>query len=168
MQGFNSITPGELNGNIFRMIGDQWMLIGAGSVEKHNMMTASWGAAGILWNKPVAVIFIRPSRFTYQFIEKDGMFTLNFFGESRRDTLNFCGSRSGRDVNKTRECGLTPLVTESGAVGFAEAELVMECKKIYFNDLVPGNFIDPSIEKNYNGKDYHRMYIAEILRVHIK
>jgi len=168
MQGFNTIAPGEINGNIFRMIGEQWMLIGAGTIEKHNMMTASWGAAGILWSKPVAVIFVRPSRFTYQFLENGELFSLSFLDESRRDTLNFCGSRSGRDVNKTQECGLTPLALDSGSVGFAEAELIIECRKIYFNDLVPGNFLDPSIEKNYNGQDYHRMYIAEILRAYVK
>jgi len=168
MQGFQPIEPGEINGNIFRMIGDQWMLIGAGTVEKHNMMTASWGAAGVLWSRPVAVIFVRPSRFTYHFLENGRLFTLSFFDNSRRDILNFCGSRSGRDVNKTEECGLTPVSADSGSVAFAEAELIVECKKLYFDDLLPENFLEPSIEKNYNGRDYHRMYIAEILRVYVK
>lgn len=168
MQGFKTIAPGEMDGNIFRLIGDQWMLIGAGTVEKHNMMTASWGAGGILWSKPVAIIFVRPSRFTYNFIENGEYFTLCFFDESRRDILNFCGSRSGRDVNKTAECGLTPLAAGNGSVCFAEAEIIIECRKIYFDDILPQNFLDPSIERNYNGKDYHRMYIAEILHVHVR
>ena len=60
--------------------------------------------------------------------------------------------------------GLTPLETETGAVYFAQARLVLECRKIYIHDLDPANFLDPSIHEEYPEKDYHRLYLGEVVR----
>jgi len=161
---FEIYEPEELNDNPFKLIGKDWMLITAGSPDKFNTMTASWGGLGVLWNKKVCFIFVRPSRYTYGFLEESDTFTLSFFEEKYREALSFCGSKSGRDVDKVTATGLTPIASESGSIYFEEARLVMECKKIYYQDIVLANFLDSeNIEKCYNGQDYHRVYVGEIL-----
>jgi flavin reductase (DIM6/NTAB) family NADH-FMN oxidoreductase RutF len=160
---FKKIHPETLPDNVFNLIDNEWMLITAGKLNNFNMMTASWGGLGVLWNKPVAFIFVRPQRYTRQFLEENNDFTLTFFDEQYRKALSICGSKSGRDINKVKETGLNPLQTSNGNVFFAEARLMIECKKLYHSDLDPANF--HSIEtrdKNYPSKDYHRMYIGEI------
>lgn len=158
------VKPEELTDNVFRLIGSDWMLITAGSPESYNTMTASWGGFGVLWNKNVCFCVIRPTRYTYEFAEKADSFTLSFFGEEYKKALEFCGTKSGRDVDKAAETGLTPIPGSlPETTCFAEARLVIECKKIYFQDLDPTKFLDPDIEKNYPQKDYHRMYIGEIV-----
>lgn len=164
MSRFKEISPLEIPGNAIELIGKQWMLITAGTPETFNMMTASWGGLGELWFKPVVFSFIRPQRYTYELIEKSEVYTLSFFSEEHKAKLNFCGSKSGRDVNKTEECGLTPVDAENGSVFFNEARLVLECRKLYFQDMDPVNFLDESISKNYPKEDYHRMYVGEITR----
>lgn len=164
---FNEIKPQKLQGNIFDMIGRQWMLITAGIPGDFNTMTASWGGAGILWGKTVAISFIRPQRYTYQFMEKYNHYTLSFFGEEYREALNICGSRSGRDTDKVKETGLTP-VDIGDAVYFDEASVVFICRKLYAQDLTLDNFIDKEIARTYSVTDLHRTYIGEIERVLIK
>lgn len=164
MSAFVPIRPEDLSDNVFKLIGSDWMLITAGTRGLFNMMTASWGGLGVLWNKNIAICFIRPQRYTYDFMERSEHFTLSFFSEAYREALNLCGSKSGRQVNKAEATGLTAVVGETGAVYFAEARLVLECRKIYFQDLDPTHFLDPSIHKNYPARDYHRMYLGEIIR----
>ena len=160
---FKSINPDQIIDNTFEMIRDDWMLITAGSPENFNTMTASWGAFGELWHKKVCFCFVRPTRHTYGFMESADTFTLTFFDEKYRDALKFCGTKSGRDYDKVAETGLTPVVSDSGSVYFAEARLVLECRKIYFTDLDPTHFIDAGIHEEYPEKDYHRMYIGEVI-----
>jgi len=162
---FKQIPVRSFDENVVKLIGDEWMLLSAGDINNHNMMTASWGTIGVLWNKPVASIFVRPQRYTYEFVEKHEFFSLNFFAPEYKQALNFCGTKSGRDFNKSKETGLTPVESAHGAVYFAQARLVLVCKKIYFNDIQPQNFLDQSIAKNYPLNDYHRMYVAEIVQV---
>lgn len=158
------ISPYELNDNVFKTIGKDWMLVTAGNSEKYNTMTASWGSLGIMWNKPVAFTFIRPQRYTYEFIENGEYMTLSVFGEEYRDALKLCGSKSGRDIDKAKETGLTPVFSD-GAPYFEQARLVLICKKMYAQDLCEDCIIEPSVSKNYNGDDYHRMYVSEIVKV---
>lgn len=165
MKSFTEISPLELNESAFRIIGKEWMLITAGNLDKWNTMTASWGALGELWFKPVCFTFIRPQRYTREFVEKKPSFTLSFFDESQRDLLNFCGSHSGRDCDKAAKTGLTPFATDGGSVAFEEARLVFECRKLYFQDLDPAHFLVPEIAGSYPNEDYHRMYIGEVLSV---
>lgn len=165
---FIEIAPRHISENVFKLIGSDWMLITAGTIESLNTMTASWGGLGVLWNKNVSFCFVRPTRYTYQFMEKSESFTLSFFEEKYRYVLNFCGSKSGRDVNKISATGITPIEDISGSIYFNEARLVIICKKIYFQDLNPNNFLENDIDKNYPQKDYHRMYIGEIIKCLIK
>jgi len=157
------ITPEEIQDNAFKLIGAEWMLVTAGDTESFNMMTASWGGFGVLWNKNVCFIFIRPTRYTYGFIEKSNTYTLSFFDRKYKQVLNLCGTKSGRDCNKIKETGLSPAETKSGSIYFTEARLVIECRKVYYQDLEPANFLDPEIAVNYPEKDYHRMYVGEII-----
>jgi flavin reductase (DIM6/NTAB) family NADH-FMN oxidoreductase RutF len=161
---FKEIMPLEIKDNPIQLIGSEWMLITAGAPANFNTMTASWGSIGEIWFKPVCFCFVRPQRYTYEFMESGDAFTLCFFDASFKPKLNFCGSRSGRDTDKVAECGFTPAAAANGSVYFEEARLVLECRKLYFQDIDPANFLDDSIMKNYPKKDFHRMYIGEITR----
>ena len=162
---FEKIDPKALDQNVFSLIGDQWMLITAGTEDKCNTMTASWGGLGVLWGKPVATVYIRPQRYTLEFVEREDTFTLCFFGEEYRKALALCGSKSGRDMDKVKECGFT-VATAEGAPYFEEADLVLVCKKSYWQDMDPTHFLDREIDsKWYPEKDYHRIFIGEILEV---
>lgn len=166
MSDFIKINPQELADNPFKLIGSDWGLVTSGTQEKLNTMTISWGGVGILWNKPVAYTFIRPQRYTYEFLEKNDMFTISFFDEEYRGALRICGSKSGRDIDKTAETGLTPAFSESGAPYFKQARLVLVCKKLYAQDLNKESVIDAqTVLKNYGEDDWHRMYVSEIVEV---
>ncbi|MNC25099.1 Flavoredoxin [compost metagenome] len=124
-------------------------------------MTASWGGLGVLWDKNIAICFVRPTRYTYEFLEASDGFTLSFFTEEYRDALEICGASSGRDTDKVEAAGLTVADHAQGLVSFQEARLVLECRKLYYQDLNPQHFLDPSVHEMYHN-DYHRMYIGEI------
>ena len=158
-----SVDVYQVPDNPFKAIADDWMLVTAGDMKSFNTMTASWGSMGELWHKKICVCFVRPNRHTYNFMEKADDFTLTFFEEKYRDGLKLCGTKSGRDIDKMGGIGLTPVTSKSGSIYFEEARLVFECKKIYTHDLDPARFIDPKIEHEYPNKDYHRMYIGEII-----
>jgi len=106
---WNRISPKELADNPFRLIGDDWTLITAGTPAKWNTMTASWGGLGVLWGRPVSFIFVRPTRHTYGFLEEASRYTLSFFDEKYRSALNHCGKVSGREHDKAAETGLEPI-----------------------------------------------------------
>lgn len=161
---FKEIKAELISDNPFKLIGSDWMLITAGTIDNYNTMTASWGGLGVLWHKKIAFCVIKSQRYTRQFMEKNNIYTLSFFENKYKKALTFCGTHSGKDVNKAEEAGITPLETPSGAVSFTEARLILECKKIYYQDINPDNFLDPAIDKNYPDKDYHRMYVGEIIK----
>ncbi|MEI6123878.1 MAG: flavin reductase [Bacteroidota bacterium] len=165
---FQKINPKQLNFNVFKILDDDWMLVTAGTPTHCNTMTASWGGFGILWNKPVAFVFIRPQRYTYLFAEKYPGLTLSFFDEHHRETLNYCGAQTGKDVDKIAHCGLTPFQTESGSVAFQQARLIFDCKKLYFQDINPAHAVDINFAKIYPHNDYHRMYVCEITQCYEK
>lgn len=165
IRNFTKVNPFELKENIFDMLQDEWMLITAGDKNSFNTMTAAWGGFGILWRKPIAIIYIRPQRYTFEFTERHDDFTLSFFGHgNQRKALSFCGSKSGRDYDKVKETGLTPAETFNNCIAFQEARLIFDCKKLYADDIRPELFKDFELEKSiYPAKDYHRFYIAEIM-----
>jgi flavin reductase (DIM6/NTAB) family NADH-FMN oxidoreductase RutF len=159
-----AVKPADIRDNVFKLIGDDWMLVSAGTMKKWNTMTASWGGLGVLWNKPVAFAFVRPTRHTYGFIEGADRFTLSFFAEQYRKALTFCGTKSGRDCDKAKETGLAPFAPVPGAVSFEQARLILVCRKLYTTDIDPGRFLDPGLDCNYPKKDYHRLYVGAIQR----
>ncbi len=166
MQQFKAIKPTEITDNVFKLLDKDWMLVTAGTLEDFNTMTASWGHLGILWNLPIAIAYIRPQRYTYGFANRFEDYTLSFFTETYRPALKICGTKSGRDCDKVAEAGLTPRQTERGNVTFEEARLVLECRKIYQDNLKKENFLIPEIAtKNYPKEDFHRFYMGEIIQV---
>jgi flavin reductase (DIM6/NTAB) family NADH-FMN oxidoreductase RutF len=159
----------ELRGSPSSRIGEDWMLITAGNTQENwNTMTASWGGLGVLWGRDVAFMFIRPTRHTYRFANGNALFTLSFFDKSYHEVLNFCGTHSGRDTDKAARTGLSPIIFKDGAISFKEASEIILCRKLYTHDFDPAEFLDPSIEKVYPEKDYHRMFIGEILGLKVK
>lgn len=157
----------DLTENFFESISKEWMLVTAGTPEHFNTMTASWGGIGFLWNKPVAFVFIRPERYTYEFAEKNEYLTLSFLGDENRQIYNICGSKSGRDTDKVQETGLKPLPTPDGNITFEQSRLTLECRKLYSRMLEPESFIDKQpLEKWYSENNgMHKMYIVEIVNV---
>jgi flavin reductase (DIM6/NTAB) family NADH-FMN oxidoreductase RutF len=162
---WREIRPEDLDDNVFELAGKQWMLVSAGRPGAFNTMTASWGCFGVLWQKPVAVCFVRPTRHTFGFINKAEHYTLSVLPEDWRKALEVCGSRSGRDTDKIAVTGLLPVDIEGKAVSFEQARLVFLCRKLYAQDFDPKLFLDPEIETLYPQKDYHRVFIGEVERV---
>lgn len=167
---FTQIDPAQLSDNLIKLIASDWMLVTAGTREKFNTMTANWGGTGYLWRRPVVFVFVRPERYTYEFIENTDGFTLTFFDEKYRDALNLCGAKSGRDIDKVAETGLTPCFTELGYPAFTEARLVMECRKLYANQLTREAFLNSEpLKTHYSTKGgLHKLYIAEIERTWVR
>lgn len=165
---FKEIKTEALQFNPFSKIGKEWMLITAGNEEKFNTMTASWGGVGVLWNENVVTTYIRPGRYTKEFVDANDTFTLSFFDSEYRNALNICGTISGRDEDKVAKAGLTPYFIE-GTVAFQEANMIMVCKKMYHDTIKPELFkAGENIDKYYPEKDYHTMYISRILKVLVK
>ncbi|MBM3152112.1 MAG: flavin reductase family protein [Chloroflexi bacterium] len=151
----------------FHLFDQTWLLLTCGDFSAHdfNTMTISWGSLGAMWNRPFAQVVVRPTRHTYQFMERYETFTLAAFPEACRPALQLLGSKSGREGDKIAEAGLTPVAARHvPAPAFAEAELVIECRKIYWDDFDPARFLDPAINRLYRD-DYHRIYYGEILAV---
>jgi len=164
---FKELTPTNLKENPFKMINEDWMLISAGTEKNFNAMTASWGGLGIMWNKNVATVVVRPNRYTFEFIEKQEYFTLSFFEEEHRDALTLCGTKSGRDMDKISEAGLNPVFDNNG-IYYEEAKIIMVCKKLYSQNMVPESFMTNELEEFYPKKDYHKLYIGEIENMYEK
>ena len=164
---FKEINVKELDQNAVKMIADRWLLIAAGTEEDYNMMTGSWGALGEMWGKDIAVAVIRPTRHTYGFMENNEYFTLSVLKESiSKATHAICGSKSGRDIDKTAETGLIPIFDQG--VYFEQADIVLVCKKINVSDVNPENFVDASLDEKWYDHDYHRMYVGEIVKTLVK
>lgn len=164
---FKTVHINTLDMNPFTEIGKEWLLITAGTVDNCNTMTASWGGLGFLWNRNVATVYIRPQRYTKLFVDDNDMFTLSFFGRDFRKALTYIGQTSGRDEDKIATAGLTPYLLEN-TVGFEEAEMIFVMKKCYQTSIDPEKFLDATIAEHYPDKDYHEMYIAEIVNVYVK
>ena len=160
---FQRIDPKNLKDNVFSLIGEQWMLITAGTGEKCNTMTASWGGLGVLWGAPAATCYIRPQRYTKEFVDREEYFTLSFFDEEYRKALSLCGSKSGRDVDKVKECGFTVRTAACGAPYFEQARLVLVCRKRFAQEMDPARIPQDVKEKLYPEQDYHTMYIGEFV-----
>jgi len=162
-------TPLDMLLKPFSSIGHDWMLITAGhgiARSEWNTMTASWGSFGVFWNRRTVTCVIRPTRHTFEFVEREPFVVFSFFDPSMKKSLQICGSTSGANTDKAFAAGLAPVLLEKDAVGFAEARLNLVCRKIYYQDVKPEFFLDHNLESNYPDKDYHRMYICEILRVY--
>jgi Conserved protein/domain typically associated with flavoprotein oxygenases, DIM6/NTAB family len=163
-----TITPADLLVKPYDLIKRQTFVLASGSFAegRFNTMVTGWGFLGSMWNKPCAIVPVRPTRYTFDFIDQAPDFTLCAFPEAYKEDVLYLGTHSGRDEDKLSRTRITPQASQVvSAPSFAEAELVIECKKIYWVDLDPSRFLDPAIKRNYLANDYHRMYYGEMLVV---
>ena len=147
--------------DIFGTFDKEWALLTVGSIDNFNTMTISWGGMGTLWGKPVVTVYVKPIRYTYEFLENNDRFTLSFFPEEYRADLLTLGTKSGRDGNKLALTKITPKAVNSG-VAFNEARTTFVCKKIYHQDLDTSNMPPEIVASAYANEPPHRMYIAEV------
>ena len=160
------IDVGDLLVRAHHLWAEQWMLLTGGDFAggKFNTMAVGWGSLGTMWGKPFAQVVVRPGRYTREFMEQYNTFTLCAFPEEHREAVQLLGTKSGRDGDKIAESGLTPEPSCAVAAPcFAEAELAVECRKMYWQDMDPRGFVDKTIQDNYAANDYHRVYFGEIL-----
>lgn len=156
------ISFNEFNENAFKLIGQDWILITAQKDGKTNTMTASWGGVGIMWGVEVAYIFIRPSRYTKEFVDSSNTLSLCVLPESMKSEMSYLGKVSGRDEDKIKNANLT-LNTHNNVTYFNESRLTFICEKLYCQDLEECSFIDKNLTtKFYPSKDYHTMYVVKI------
>lgn len=170
MSSFREIAPEDLNDSPFRLIGKDWLLITAPDETKEsgaNAMTASWGGLGVLWNKSVATVYVRPQRHTYTLTEKADRFSLCVLPEEARAALKVCGTKSGRDTDKLKECSLT-CTDIDGVKVIEQSKLAFICKKAYADMLKKECFVDTDHIKHYPADDFHRVYILEIEKILVK
>lgn len=159
---FKEISAKEIDTNLIKAISEEWMLVAAGDKDKFNMMTASWGFAGEMWGNDCMAAVIRPQRYTMEFINNSDYFTLSFYGDNK-DIHKICGSKSGRDTDKVKLTGLTPVFGDN-TVYFEEARLVIVCKKQYVQQMKEECFTDKEPLRWYNN-DLHYMVIGKIEKV---
>ncbi|WMM24504.1 flavin reductase [Tissierella sp. MB52-C2] len=168
MTKFKEIRPEEFNYSPFKLIGKDWMLITGEKDGKTNTMTASWGGLGVMWNKNVAYIVIRPQRYTKEFIDNSDSFSLTFFDDSFRETLSYLGTKSGRDEDKIKKSNLT-VAHDNNTPYFEEANIAIFCKKLFAQEYKPESFINQELnEKIYPNSDHHTLYIGEITKILIR
>lgn len=155
----------EINDNVFKKIGKEWMLVGAKDGSKANAMTASWGGLGVMWGKNVAFVFIRQTRYTKGLIDASGKLSLSFFDEKYKPMLGYMGKASGKDEDKIANAGLN-MVEGYDLPVFEEAAMTLICKCLYSQKMNAESFLDKTcIDKWYGDNNYHTMYVVEIEKV---
>jgi flavin reductase (DIM6/NTAB) family NADH-FMN oxidoreductase RutF len=169
MHTFQPYPADLLDINPFTKIGNEWMAVTAGDREKVNTMTASWGTMGVLWGRQVACVFIRDSRYTKEFIDKNDGFSLTFFDPANKEhrlALKYFGGVSGRDEDKLSNIKMHVDYSSDGTPYIDEGNLVLVCRKLSATRLSPEQFLDPAIDSDWYGDgDYHTMYVAEITEI---
>ena len=149
---------------IFSQFNDKWALLTAGTEKSFNTMTVSWGGLGTIWSKPVATVYVRISRYTHEFMDSSDYFTVSFYPKEYKKTLGVLGSKSGRDMDKMHESGLTP-VKAGDCVTFKEAEKTLVCKKLFKQRVELENIPEEIVRQNYPNGDPHDMYIGEVVAI---
>jgi flavin reductase (DIM6/NTAB) family NADH-FMN oxidoreductase RutF len=162
------ISPEQFLTRPYDLWEHQWLVLTSGdfAAGRFNGMTVAWGAFGSMWARPFAQVVVRPQRYTFEFMEAYPTFTVCAFPAAFRPALNIMGTKSGRQLNKIAEAGLTPIASSvAAAPGYAEAELIVECRKLYWDDMEAGHFLEPDLAKSYPSRDYHRIFYGEILAI---
>ncbi len=171
MENFKQIEPQELQDNPINLIGKEWMLIGAGDATSSNAMTASWGTIGFYANKPMVTVFVRPERYTNDFMSKNSHFTLTVLEEQFKSAHSIFGKLSGRDNDKATLAGLTPIFTPSGNPTFAQGRVVIECRKIFSQTMNEESYTDKECYNKWYGAGHggdHILYMGEIVNCWVK
>ena len=159
--------PSDHSNETMKALGKTGCLLVSGTLEKPNVMTIGWGLMGRLWGKDVFMVAVRPSRYTFGLIEERGEFTVNVPAKGMEKTVAFCGSRSGRDVDKFKGCDITASKSEHiGTPIVEECPINYECRVIYKERLVPGRVPEKDKKEWYPNGDFHTIYFGEILATH--
>ena len=167
-QSFAQDKEFHLTTDVFTKFSTQWALLTAGNKESFNSMTIGWGMLGTIWRKPSITVYVKQSRHTYKFMNKNEYFTVSFFPEQYRKSLAVMGTKSGRDCDKPKEASLTPKFLDNG-VTYEEAEMTLVCKKVYYDDMIYER--SPESSKHFYPPEdplqsaIHRMYIGEIVDI---
>ena len=170
MEQFREISLYEFTASPFELLDKEWVLITAPDSTKEsgaNAMTASWGGLGVLWNRPTATVYVRPQRYSYALCEAADRIALCVLPEEYRDALKYCGTRSGKDTDKLRDCSLNCIKID-GVPVISQSKTVMICKKAYADLIKKDNFVDTNHIKHYPKDDFHRFYILEIEKILVK
>ncbi|MCR5209666.1 MAG: flavin reductase family protein [Lachnospiraceae bacterium] len=154
----------EFTTDILSVFDKKWALLTAGNKDEFNTMTVSWGGLGTMWGKPVATVYVRKSRYTHEFLDKNEYFTVSFYPEECREVLRVLGSKSGRDMDKMKGSGLTAREI-SQTMTFEEAEVTFVCKKLFSQELKTENMLPEIASKFYSSDAAHDMYIGEIVDI---
>ncbi|MBQ7636171.1 MAG: flavin reductase [Lachnospiraceae bacterium] len=154
----------EFKTDIFKQFDKKWALLTAGTEDRFNTMTISWGGLGTIWNKPVATVYVRKSRYTHEFMENNEYFTVSFYPEEFKKVLGVLGSKSGRDMDKMKASGLTA-VKAGESMSFKEAEVTLVCKKLFRQSLLTENMPKDIANTMYADNDIHDMYIGEVVEI---
>ena len=150
--------------DIFAQFDKKWALLTAGNKDKFNTMTISWGGLGTIWNKPVATVYVRTSRYTYEFMEENDYFTISFYPEEYKKTLGVLGAKSGRDMDKMNDSGLTAKEIDN-SMTFDEAEVTLVCKKLFKQELDTANMPEKIAKTVYGNDAPHVMFIGEVVDI---
>ena len=154
----------EFTTEIFSQFDKNWALLTAGDKEKFNTMTVSWGGLGTIWNRPVATVYVRTSRYTHEFMDNNEYFTVSFYPEEYKNVLGVLGSKSGRDIDKQHDSGLTAKEL-SQSMTFEEAEVTLVCRKLFVQRLEKENMLPEIAKQYYDGDALHDMYIGEVVEI---
>ncbi len=164
---YKTIKCEDIQKNPFALFGDEWALLTAGNETSFNTMTISWGGLGVFWQKNVVTTYVRPTRYTYEFCEREDYFSVSFPGKEARKDMALLGKLSGRDCDKLSQTSQTVDFCD-GVPFIANSNLVLICKKLYSTDIVLGENQPKEIEQLYPIKDYHRIYISEVVKAFVK
>ncbi len=168
MEGFTRLDPLRFDQSPFRVIDRDWLIVTTEAAGRANAMTASWGGMGILWNKPVLYLVIRPQRFTRELLDQNGRFSVAVLDESRRQEMRYLGTASGRDEDKLARASL-PIAHEDGIPYLTDARALFLCRALYRQPMGGQFFLDPALDKAcYPGKDYHILYVCEVEGLYVK
>ena len=151
----------------FKKFDKDWGLLTAGVQDDFNSMTISWGGMGTLWYKPMLFLFVRPTRYTFEYISRHDELTVSFYKEKYRNVLaNIFGLKSGRDTDKAKEAGLTPKVLRDG-VTYEEASETLVCRKLFSQPLNKNDFPELALQLYQGDKETnaHHLILAEIIRI---
>jgi flavin reductase (DIM6/NTAB) family NADH-FMN oxidoreductase RutF len=169
MEKWRKINPRDIEDNPVKLC-DNWFALASGKEGDMNAMTIGWMTIGRIWTNPVAMVYVSPDRYTFEFMERNKYFTITSFQNEDREKLLILGTRSGRDGDKIKDAGLTVEYTELGNPTFANGRLMIECRKIY-SEQIDSAILDKGIRKRFY-EDYkqtvHHLYIGEIVNVYIK
>lgn len=166
---FKKIEFKDFNENVFTLFKKETALLTAGGLGNHNTMTIGWGTLGVLWRKEIAIVYVKPTRYTYEFMNRSNLFTISWYNDTdeMRKNLTFCGTMSGRDVNKDEVCKLTPIELDGG-VTYNEARLVIVCESIYNDRFEEQHFMDKELLGIYPNLKFHQRYIGKIIGIYKK